>query len=272
MNLRYFSQLCGYHWIAFCIHITQYINEPNINLQGANDLVYVTFDKIMAYERKLRLWELELRSYSITRFPILRTEKLIGAKKYAAEIHLEQEFNSRFQDNAGMRPRSTYFQCHLALMLKLFQPNFRCRWYICSVTQTWEIHTSVFDSCTFINSVPAGKFPVLSDHARRMTSFSGARIFANSSFPKWKWSVNLEIDSATKDWKSISELLLLTYTCVRRDIENMMAKLLSDVFHRQTKTACPEKLYNIIHCINSNNCCCLKSIWNVAEKYYFHYY
>jgi hypothetical protein len=62
----------------------------------ADDRVHVMFDKIIACERKFRLWELLLRSYStcITRSPVLRTEKFIDAKKDASEIHLlEQEFN-----------------------------------------------------------------------------------------------------------------------------------------------------------------------------------
>jgi hypothetical protein len=57
------------------------------------------FAKIKAFESKLRLWELQLRSNNMAHFPTLRTEKPTKTKKYAEEIQiLQQEFSSRFQD------------------------------------------------------------------------------------------------------------------------------------------------------------------------------
>jgi hypothetical protein len=40
---------------AFCIDITQHYNELDVNLQGANRLISEVFDKITAFEKKLRL-------------------------------------------------------------------------------------------------------------------------------------------------------------------------------------------------------------------------
>jgi hypothetical protein len=39
-------EICGHQWIAFCIDITQYINELNVILQETDDLVHVMIDKI----------------------------------------------------------------------------------------------------------------------------------------------------------------------------------------------------------------------------------
>jgi hypothetical protein len=58
-----FPQLTVHDWIcdvAFCVDITQYLNELNNNLQGMNQLTNEMFDKVKAFESKLQLWELQL--------------------------------------------------------------------------------------------------------------------------------------------------------------------------------------------------------------------
>jgi hypothetical protein len=49
------DRMCDF---AFCIKITRHINELNINLQEASHLMNEMFDKITAFERKLRLLKL----------------------------------------------------------------------------------------------------------------------------------------------------------------------------------------------------------------------
>jgi hypothetical protein len=49
-----------------------------------------SFAKIKAFESKLRLWELQLRSNIMAHFPTLRTEKPTDTKKYAEEIQILQ--------------------------------------------------------------------------------------------------------------------------------------------------------------------------------------
>jgi hypothetical protein len=59
-------------------------------------LVNEMFNKTTAFAR---MWEMELRSDSVARFPIMRMEKPTEGEKYAEEIQiLQQEFSSRFQD------------------------------------------------------------------------------------------------------------------------------------------------------------------------------
>jgi hypothetical protein len=60
------------------------MSEVDINLQGVNRLANETLDKIAMFEKKLRLWELQLRSKHMTRFQILRTEKEIRGKNSAS--------------------------------------------------------------------------------------------------------------------------------------------------------------------------------------------
>jgi hypothetical protein len=98
MKGKSFPQLTDHDWMcdfAFCVDITQYLNELNRNLQRMNKLINKMFAKIKAFESKLQLWELQLRSNNMAHFPTLRTEKPTDAKKYAEEIQiLQQEFSS----------------------------------------------------------------------------------------------------------------------------------------------------------------------------------
>jgi len=56
-------------------------SEMNVKLHRANRLMNEMFDKMAAFERKLRLSKLQLRSNDKTLFPILRREKPNEAKK-----------------------------------------------------------------------------------------------------------------------------------------------------------------------------------------------
>jgi hypothetical protein len=101
MKGKSFPQLTDHDWMcdfAFCVDITQYLNELNSNLQGTNQLISEMFPKIKALESKLRLWELQLRPNNMAHFPTLITEKPIDTKKYSEEVRILQEFSSRFQD------------------------------------------------------------------------------------------------------------------------------------------------------------------------------
>jgi hypothetical protein len=102
MKGKSFPQLTDHYWMcdfAFCVDITQYLNELNSSLQGMNQLINEIFAKVKAFESMHRLWELQLRSNNMTNFPTPRTKKPTDTEKYAEEIQiLQQEFSSRFQD------------------------------------------------------------------------------------------------------------------------------------------------------------------------------
>jgi 2'-5' RNA ligase len=128
MKGKPFSHLCDRDWVcsfAFCIDTIQRMNEHKV--QEANHCISEMCDKVTAFQRKLGLWELQLRSKNVTLFPILGKEKLIDAKKYAEEIQLlQEELNSVFQD-IGKYEAILKFHCHLTLILKLLELNFNWR-------------------------------------------------------------------------------------------------------------------------------------------------
>jgi len=124
MKGKHYPELCDHDCVcAFvcCTDITQYMNDLNVILQGANHFIIEMFDNITAFMRKFRFWELQLRSNNVTHFSILR--KLSSLRIRNVQNKFSFFFSSStpvFKIYASMRPPSTYFQSHLTLMFKVF--------------------------------------------------------------------------------------------------------------------------------------------------------
>ena len=97
-----FPQFNDKDWMcdfAFCVDITQHLNVLNSNLQGQNKVITEMFDKIKAFESKLRIWNRQLKSNNMVHFPILKKENPSETKKYAEEIQrLQKDFSLRFKN------------------------------------------------------------------------------------------------------------------------------------------------------------------------------
>ncbi|XP_076643549.1 general transcription factor II-I repeat domain-containing protein 2-like [Halictus rubicundus] len=88
------GRMCDF---VFCVDITQHLNELNIKLQGKNKLVTEMFDKIKAFEQKLKIWNQQLESNKTVNFAILRKENPSETKKYAMETQiLQKELTTKF--------------------------------------------------------------------------------------------------------------------------------------------------------------------------------
>jgi hypothetical protein len=50
--------------LAFLVDLTACLKEPNLKLQGENQLVHQLYSHVKTFQAKLRLLETELRSYN----------------------------------------------------------------------------------------------------------------------------------------------------------------------------------------------------------------
>jgi len=130
-------------------------HELNVTLQQVNHLINEMFDKQRSRESfDSENCNCDQTIWHTTQF--CERKHSVKRKKFSFINK-----NSKYTQSIN---QSTYFQCHLTLMLKLLQPNFKFRWQICSVIRTWEIYFDAFDSLTFINAA----------YALRMTSLFGS--------------------------------------------------------------------------------------------------
>jgi hypothetical protein len=182
-------QLTDHDWMcdfALCTDITQYLNELNSNLQGMNQLINKMFAKIKAFESKLQQWELQLRSNNMAHFPTLRTVKSTDTKKYAEEIQiLQQEFGSRFQDFRKREAAVSLFSTPLDANIEIFSGKFQLE--IVDL-QCNEDLKSKFRDTTLLDFyklyLPGDKFPVLRNHAQKLTSLFGSTYLCEQFFSK----------------------------------------------------------------------------------------
>jgi hypothetical protein len=59
---------------AFLVDITQHLNDLNMELQGRDQFIHNMFDKINAFESKLKIWSKHLLSNNMSHFAHLKKE------------------------------------------------------------------------------------------------------------------------------------------------------------------------------------------------------
>ncbi|XP_076645577.1 general transcription factor II-I repeat domain-containing protein 2-like [Halictus rubicundus] len=182
-----FSQFDDKDWMcdfAFCVDITQHLNELNIKLQGKNKLVTEMFDKIKAFEQKLKIWNQQLKSNSTVNFAILRKENPSETKKYAMEIQiLQKEFSSRFTNFRENQTKFDIFSSPFNIDLERIPEEFQME--IIDLQNDTEIRNK-FQNDFYKLHFPATKFPLLATHARQMMSLLGSTYMCEQLFSKLK--------------------------------------------------------------------------------------
>jgi hypothetical protein len=82
---------------AFLVDITQHLYDLNMELQGRDQFIHNMFDKINAFESKLKIWNKHLLSNNMSHFAHLKKENPSETRKYAQHLQkLITEFESRF--------------------------------------------------------------------------------------------------------------------------------------------------------------------------------
>jgi len=86
--------------LCFLVDIVEKLNQLNISLQGKDNLIIDSCNYINAFQKKLLLFEFQLKNNNVQHFPLLnelKNSKHIDSIKYAQEIRkLIAAFESRF--------------------------------------------------------------------------------------------------------------------------------------------------------------------------------
>ena len=85
--------------LAFVVDIAKYLSEPNVRLQGPNQLLSFLFSNVKTFEAKMKLWQVQLEKGITVHFPTLQEQKPAVTSEYADECEkLLQAFGESFQD------------------------------------------------------------------------------------------------------------------------------------------------------------------------------
>lgn len=89
--------------LCFLVNIVEKLNQLNISLQGKDNLIIDMFNHIKAFQKKLLLFESQLKNNNVQHFPLLKdlkNSKCNNYIKYAKEIRkLAAAFESRFVES-----------------------------------------------------------------------------------------------------------------------------------------------------------------------------
>lgn len=101
--------------LCFLVDIVEKLNQLNISSQGKDNLVIDTFNHIKAFQKKLLLFESQLKSNNAHHFPLLKEFKKLKCNnyiKYAKERKkLTAAFESRFS-NLELEKYSKIFEIY----------------------------------------------------------------------------------------------------------------------------------------------------------------
>lgn len=210
--------------LAFLVDITSHLNNLNLHLQGKAQLINEMFGHILAFERKLHLWEYQLPHENYAHFPSLQEYKPRNPEIFVNMIKdLKNEFSSRFTD----------FRLHED-EFKLFANPFDVE--VCTVSECFQMEliemqcddllklkfhsddVSLLDfytKCIYSN----GKYPNLVNHAKKMTSLFGSTYQCEQLFSKLKYTKN-NLRTRLTD-SNLNNVLLLASTGLTPNIEKL---------------------------------------------------
>ena len=85
--------------LSFLVDMTRHLSELNRKLQGRDQLACDMYDHVCCFERKLRLFHIQLLQGNTAHFELLSSRDTPDCTKYASLVEkLQNEFSSRFCD------------------------------------------------------------------------------------------------------------------------------------------------------------------------------
>ena len=99
---KFVLELDDENWLtdlAFLVDLTTHLSELNMCLQGENQLIKTMFQTIMAFQKKPKSWQAQIKANNFMHFDTLAKHSPVNSKKHVALLFdLIQEFEKRFQD------------------------------------------------------------------------------------------------------------------------------------------------------------------------------
>ena len=164
---------------AFLTDITQHLSDLNLNLQRKNQLVNKMFEHICDFEKKLELFQVQLRRATLMHLPCLATSKLefldLDCTKYGAGVEkLRNEFANRFSDFRQNEIKLTLFAQTFDLEVEDCPDDYQMEFIDLQADMETIRKYSENSIVDFYKLYVCKKYLNLSRHSKRMTSLFGS--------------------------------------------------------------------------------------------------
>ncbi|XP_076373036.1 general transcription factor II-I repeat domain-containing protein 2B-like [Tachypleus tridentatus] len=233
-NVDFLSNENWLNDLAFLTDITQHLSDLNLKLQGKSQLVNKLFEHICAFEKKLELFQVQLRRAILTHFTCLATRKLefpnLDCTKYGTSVQkLRDEFANRFPDFRQTEIRLKLFAQPFDLAVEDSPDD--CQMELIELQADMDTKRKFSENSLldFYKLCVHEKFPNLSRHAQRIASLFGSTYCCEQFFSKMKL-IKTKCRSQLTDEHLTSQLRVAT-TSVKADIDKFCKDSKFQVLH-----------------------------------------
>lgn len=208
--------------LAFMVDLTGHLNELNIRLQGKDQFVHQIFQHVVAFETKLKLWQLQLKNKNFTHFTTLNEHGGSNINKYADLIGLLiKNFESKFQDFKESEIDYKIFATPFSVDINILPENLQLE--CIDLQADLQLKEKFFNIplLTFYKfHLPEEKFPELHKHALFITSLFGSTYVCEQFFSRMKLTKN-KLRTRIDD-ENLESTLRIACTSIEPDIEKLV--------------------------------------------------
>ena len=209
--------------LAYLSDITAHMNALNVRLQGKHNLIHNLFDQVTAFERKLELWNQQVKERNFAHFPSLKQCAPVNTDKYCSSLStLQSEFNARFQDFRSSEN-----------MMRIFSSPFTVEIATAPIELQMELidlqsHSELLNRFRdvglldfYARYVDEDNFPLLRNHALRMVSLFASTYVCEQFFSRMKITKSKMRTSMTD--QHLENSLRIATSQIEPDIEYLVS-------------------------------------------------
>lgn len=221
--------------LCFLVDIVEKLNQLNISLKGKDNLIIDSCNYINAFQKKLVLFEFQLKNNNVQHFPLLnelKNSKHIDSIKYAKEIKkLIAAFESRF---TNLDKYKTIFEIYSSpfhtnvnsapeyLQMELIDLQ-------CSNELKHIFETSISKIDFYNINITKEKFPNLRNLAIKVVSAFGSTYTCESFFSKMKFAKDKSRSNLTDE--NLQHQLRCANICISVDLKKLSERVEKQISH-----------------------------------------
>lgn len=227
------DELDSSEWIndlTFLVDIVQHLNEMNTKMQGKNQLIHNMFNVIKAFERKLALWQTQLRTGVLVNFPTMRSRNISNFGKYIDLLkNLKEAFNNRFQDARKFEKSFELFSVPFHVDVETVPENFQMELIDIQSNSELKVKFSDVPLLDFYKLYLPKEMTNIRDHAMRMTTLFGSTYVCEQSFSVMKQVKSKERSLLTDG--HLEAIMRIAISNIEPDIEKLTKQKQCQVSH-----------------------------------------
>ena len=175
--------------LAFLVDFTSYLNDLNSKLQGKGQFINQLYSHIRTFQKKIQLWEKQLRNGNTFHFPTLANHCKADCTSYADELILiNKEFISRFQDFRSQETNLRIFSSPFDFNVDQAPEELQMELIELQGNEDLKREMRDYSLLEFYKNLPKEAFPRIIDFARKKISLFGSTYICEQLFTKMKYA------------------------------------------------------------------------------------